>query len=122
MKRSILLCLFLLALMYISPAARAQGTSLETGPTLNTIVAEPSMSIYPNPNRGDEAHVDFKGFEAKDLLVVVYDMFGRELYTKIELVEKEGFLFSFDPALPKGVYLIIASANDVVFRQKLIVR
>ena len=66
--------------------------------------------------------VALKGFESNSLLVVVYDMLGREMYTKIQVEEKEGFLFSFDPALPKGVYLIIASANDIVFRQKLIVK
>jgi hypothetical protein len=86
------------------------------------IVAEPAMLVYPNPNAGDEAHITFSGFKADDLLVVVYDMLGREMYSKIQLEENNGFLFSFDPALAPGVYLIIASANDVVYKQKLVVK
>lgn len=64
-------------------------------------------------------------FSADDLLVVVYDMLGREIYSKVAVKEKDGFLFtdvSNGNKLPSGVYLITASANDNIFRQKLIVK
>jgi hypothetical protein len=107
---------------FFSAAAYAQDNATELSAGVNKLVAEQGMNVYPNPNPGNEAHVQFEGLVANDLLVVVYDMLGREMYTKIQVVEKEGFLFSFDPALPKGIYLIIASADDIVFRQKLIVK
>lgn len=87
---------------------------------------ETSFKVFPNPNQGgEETFVSLDGFKATDLLVVVYDMLGREIYSKIEVSEKEGFLFTIasdGKKLPSGVYLITASANDRVFRQKLIVK
>lgn len=118
MKNLLPCFVFILLLLADRSFAQASDIISENIPA----VSELSMNVYPNPNPGNEARVDFKGFEASNLLVVVYDMLGREMYTKIQMVEKDGFLFSFDPALPKGVYLIIASANDTVFRQKLIVK
>lgn len=87
---------------------------------------ETSFKVFPNPNQGGEAtYVSLDGFKATDLLVLVYDMLGREIYSKVEVSEKEGFLFTIasdGKKLPSGVYLITASANDRVFRQKLIVK
>jgi hypothetical protein len=120
MKKLIQASAFVFALLLTAHKASAQDTDI-TGSIAGS-ASEHSMNVYPNPNPGNEAMVDFKGFEADNLLVVVYDMLGREMYTKIQMMEKDGYLFSFDPALPKGVYLIIAAANDIVFRQKLIVK
>lgn len=84
------------------------------------------FKVYPNPNQeNDDTYVSLEGFKAQDLLVVVYDMLGREIYSKVEVRENNGFLFTISSdgnKLTSGVYLIIASANDKVFRQKLIVK
>ena len=84
------------------------------------------FKVFPNPNQGEEdTYVSLQGFKADDLLVVVYDMLGREIYSKIELIENEGFLFTISTdghRLTPGIYLITASANDKVFHQKLIVK
>jgi hypothetical protein len=88
--------------------------------------AEPEFKVYPNPNRGEsDTYVSLQGFQAEDLLVVVYDMLGREIYSKVEVMENEGFLFTVSTdgnKLSQGVYLITASADDKIFRQKLIVK
>lgn len=81
-----------------------------------------SNSSYESEN---ETNSNLNGFSADDLLVVVYDMLGREIYSKVQVDEKDGFLFtnvSNGNKLPSGVYLITASANDNIFRQKLIVK
>ncbi|HEX8517670.1 MAG TPA: T9SS type A sorting domain-containing protein [Bacteroidia bacterium] len=87
---------------------------------------EPEFKIFPNPNDEEsETYLSLQGFKAMDLLVVVYDMLGREIYSKVEVRETEGFLFTLaseGKTLPTGIYLITASANDKVFRQKLIVK
>lgn len=86
----------------------------------------PDFRVFPNPTERDyDTYVSLQGFKANDLLVVVYDMLGREIYSKVELVENGGFLFTLSTdgkKLPAGVYLISAAANDNVFKQKLIVR
>jgi hypothetical protein len=87
---------------------------------------ETIFTVYPNPHyENDETFVSLQGFKAQDLLVVVYDMLGREIYSKVEVRENNGFLFTISTdgnKLSSGVYLIIASADDKIFRQKLIVR
>lgn len=88
--------------------------------------AQPTFKVFPNPNQGqEETFVSLMGFKATDLLVVVYDMLGQEIYSKVEVSENGGFLFTISSdgkRLSSGVYLITASANDKVFRQKLIVK
>jgi hypothetical protein len=85
----------------------------------------PDFKVFPNPNLEDaDTYVSLQGFKADNLLVVVNDMLGREIYSKVELMENGGFLFTISSngnTLPSGVYLITAAANDKVFHQKLIV-
>jgi hypothetical protein len=87
---------------------------------------ETVFRVFPNPNiEENETYVSLQGFKSQDLLVIVYDMLGREIYSKIEVRESEGFLFTISTdgnKLPAGVYMIIASADDKVFHQKLIVK
>jgi hypothetical protein len=83
------------------------------------------FKVFPNPVFGEEAFVSLKGFQEKDLLVVVYDMLGKEIYSRVAISENDGFLFSLESEgheLHRGIYLIVASKNDAVFRQKLIVK
>lgn len=84
------------------------------------------FKVFPNPNQSElDTYVSLKGFTAENLLVVVYDMLGREIYSKVELMENGGFLFTLTTdghRLTPGIYLITASANDKVFQQKLIVK
>ena len=98
-------------------AAMAQGSGVPA--------ESPDFRVFPNPNQGGDTYVSLKGFKAENLLVVVYDMLGRELYSKVEVMENEGFLFTVSTdgnKLPAGIYLITASANDKVFRERLIVK
>lgn len=84
------------------------------------------FKVFPNPNQSEaDTYVSLQGFKAENLLVVVYDMLGREIYSKVQLMENGGFLFTISSdghQLTTGVYLITASANDKVFHQKLIVK
>jgi len=89
------------------------------------LAEEPVFNVFPNPNYGEDTYVSLQGFKADNLLVVVYDMLGREIYSKVEIREQEGFLFTLSSdgkKLPSGVYLITAASNDKVFRQKLVVK
>jgi len=81
--------------------------------------------VFANPNFGQQTAISTHGFEVSDLLVVVYDMLGKESYSRVTISEKDGYLFSIGSeghSLHPGVYMIVATINDAIFRQKLIVR
>ena len=104
--------------LMISTNVKAQGLKIPA--------ESADFKVFPNPNQADaDTYVSLQGFKADNLLVIVNDMLGREIYSKVELIENGGFLFTITTdgkKLPSGVYLITAAANDKVFHQKLIVK
>ncbi len=104
--------------MMINTSAKAQD--------MNIPAESADFKVFPNPNQPEaDTYVSLQGFKADNLLVIVNDMLGREIYSKVELMENGGFLFTISTdgkKLPSGVYLITAAANDKVFHQKLIVK
>jgi len=109
---------FVMFTTFVSTNLKAQSNLIPT--------TEFDFKVFPNPSQvGDDTYLSLQGFKANDLLVVVYDMLGREIYSKVEVIESDGYLFSLTSdgkRLPAGVYVIIASANDKVFKQKLVVK
>jgi len=117
--------LFRISFLCFSLSVLLFSNSLKAQSSFSPSEDETIFTVFPNPNPGTETFVSLQGFKAQDLLVIVYDMLGREIYSKVEVRENDGFLFSIysdGHKLPSGVYLITASANDKVFRQKLIVK
>ncbi|MBL4577049.1 MAG: T9SS type A sorting domain-containing protein, partial [Flavobacteriales bacterium] len=82
-----------------------------------------SIVVYPNPTHG-KFWVDVEGAEGEEVLVVVLDMWGREHYSKIIILEDTGYTLAFDPygKLSAGVYLIVGSSNNRLYSKKLIIR
>ncbi len=109
---------FCISFFMIAKSSNAQGIQIPA--------ESADFKVFPNPNQSNEdTYVSLQNFKADNLLVIVYDMLGREIYSKVELIENGGFLFTISTdghQLTSGVYLITASANDKVFHQKLIVK
>ncbi|MBL7892552.1 MAG: T9SS type A sorting domain-containing protein [Bacteroidia bacterium] len=84
------------------------------------------FTVYPNPTElGEKPHIRFNVSEAKDILVVVNDVNGKEVFSKVTIVEKgDDQVVAIDPSntLPAGVYIISASSDNSIYRQKLIIR
>lgn len=83
-----------------------------------------SFDIYPNPNKGTNFNIAFEGIKDEDVLVVVYDVTGKESYSKVLITkENESSVFVIDPSntLSSGVYIITATSNQEIYRKKLIV-
>jgi len=103
--------------------ALTQGTIKAQTPVTKE---SPDFRVFPNPSKeGETTFVSLKGVESENMLVVVYDMLGREIYSKVEVKENGGYLFTINTggsSLSKGVYLIIGSSVDKHFSQKLIVQ
>lgn len=84
-----------------------------------------STRIYPNPAAQDgEVYVNIEGgVGQREILVIVYDMMGREAYTKVVLTEGDGVITAIDPYhnLAPGMYIVIGSTDDELFNQKLMI-
>jgi hypothetical protein len=65
-----------------------------------------------------------KGFEGKEVLVVLRDKAGNEFCSKVFLSSTQHYLAALDPerTLPPGEYLITASANNKIYSKKIKVR
>ena len=65
-----------------------------------------------------------KGFEGKEVLVVLRDKAGNEYYSKVFMSATQHYLAALDPerTLPPGEYLVTASSNNKVYSKKIKVR
>lgn len=84
-----------------------------------------NINLYPNPvNAGETINIEFSNISEKELLVVLRDMQGREFASKLAVNVEEGKLIgiSLDSSIPKGVYLVVASSENQMYSQRLIIR
>jgi hypothetical protein len=81
--------------------------------------------LYPNPAYNtDPISIDLGEFEGDEVLVIVYDMMGRESYSKVILNRGAGPVTAIDPYhnLPAGMYIVIGSSKDELFNEKLVIK
>ncbi|MFC2176147.1 T9SS type A sorting domain-containing protein, partial [Bacteroidota bacterium] len=82
-------------------------------------------NLYPNPSRVAEGvQINIGKVEDSEILVIVYDMTGRESYSKVILNNGGGGpITAIDPYnnLTPGIYLVVGSTKEELFNQKLII-
>lgn len=84
-----------------------------------------NMSLFPNPvNIGGIVQVEFKDILETELLIVLRDIKGREFYSKMFVNIENGKLIGIpiDAKIPAGIYLIIATSENQIYSQKLIIK
>lgn len=83
-----------------------------------------SFDLYPNPNSGESVSLKLHSEADREILVVVYDITGKESYSKVIITSMQGENFyAIDPnqKLSKGVYLVTATSNQSIFSKRLII-
>lgn len=83
-----------------------------------------SFNIYPNPNDGEAFNLQIIANKNEEVLVVVHNLLGKELYSKVIITSENGnVVHAIDPSekLPAGVYVITATSNDNIYNKRLIV-
>jgi len=81
--------------------------------------------LYPNPAHSSEGvQIDINQINEPEILVIVYDMLGRESYSKVVLNEGKGPITAIDPYnnLAPGMYIVIGSTKDELFNEKLVIK
>ncbi len=85
------------------------------------------MNIYPNPlKRGDCINILFKDVScvgSQEILVVLRDIRGKEVYSKIEVIDCRGGLIAIDKTnhLSAGTYLVVATSKNILYSKKITV-
>jgi len=72
----------------------------------------------------EDLSVVLKGFEGKEVLVVLRDMKGNDYFSKMFLTATNHSIIALDAEskIPAGSYVITASANNKIYSKKVIVR
>jgi hypothetical protein len=81
--------------------------------------------LYPNPAFNSERiQIELDEIEGDEVLVIVYDMMGRESYSKVILNRGPGPVTAIDPYnnLTPGMYIVTGSSRDELFSEKLIIK
>lgn len=86
---------------------------------------DPSISLFPNPvNVGSTTYLSLNQFEGKEVLVVLRDITGREIFSKVVITGSNNELIAINEEglLAKGSYLITATSANNIYNKKLIVK
>lgn len=93
--------------------------------TINYNKSATTFNVYPNPNDGNNVMLRISNFHEKEILIVVNDSYGREMYSKILLVNSNHEASeAIDPynRLPSGIYIITGTSNNQLYQQKIVIR
>jgi hypothetical protein len=86
--------------------------------TVDVIVDSLVVNIYPNPNRGSfMISIDY---DSSDILVVVYNTLGVEVFTKI--YQTDSMYVDFSGEIHKGVYYVIGTNKKELFRKTILIQ
>lgn len=84
-----------------------------------------TFELFPNPVTSNMLNLSISAPADEEVLVVVNDLFGREYYSKVIVVEDGRYKLVVDPSekLQPGVYSVIASShNNRLYSQKVVVK
>jgi Secretion system C-terminal sorting domain/G8 domain len=83
-----------------------------------------NLNLFPNPGSIREVNLSIQSESGKEVLVVVYDITGREAFSTIKVTERNGEnVFALDPngKLEKGIYFVIGTSDKRMESKKLII-
>tara|TARA_B110000503_G_C7169675_1_gene423702 strand:+ start:3409 stop:4383 length:975 start_codon:yes stop_codon:yes gene_type:complete len=96
-------------------------------PVENAIKGEGIMNIYPNPvNKGECISLSFEILHRnnQEILVLLRDIRGVEVYSKIEIVNCDNGLVVMDipQHLTSGTYLVVAASENLLYSKRIIIK
>jgi hypothetical protein len=95
------------------------GQEMAVNPT-----GDATLSLWPNPNNGDELWVSLQGIgtELETVTADVYDLAGKRVAARV-LPTQEGTVYTtLDVAgLAPGIYLVNLTAGEQQFTQRLVI-
>lgn len=87
---------------------------------------EKSFALFPNPFVGENIFVKISNItNVKEVLVVLTNIFGETVYSKIVLTDSSGSVpeaIEIGNKLSPGTYVVTASTDNNLYKQKLIIK
>ncbi len=82
------------------------------------------LNAFPSPGNGEEINIAISGAKGKEVLVVLRNVLGEELWAGVVAVGTGNYIFAPDKQgrLPAGVYLVIAASSDKLVSKKITVQ
>lgn len=84
-----------------------------------------SIAVFPNPNTGSSFFIDLNKLKGENILVVVEDSNGKELYSKIRLIDAHDKVIEvsdMEKKLMPGIYFVTAASENDLRWQKILVK
>lgn len=83
------------------------------------------FNVYPNPSPSFEPiQLHLTAAEDQEVLVVVYDVTGKNYYSKILITKTSGeniFALDVNHKLISGMYYIAATTNNKIYGRKMVI-
>ncbi len=83
---------------------------------------DPYVKLIPNPLDGTKLNIIMSGFEEEEVIVALYNMMGKKIYSKI-VQRSDGMVSGTDLSkkLAPGLYFVTASTSNKIYNQKLVI-
>ena len=91
--------------------------------SLSLLSTTTEFNVNPNPSNGYDMTLSITDAMHDEILVVLYDFMGQQVYSKIVVLDNGSVVIAIDPyeQLAKGVYMVIGSSDESVYKKKLII-
>ena len=91
--------------------------------TISELYRNMLLNIYPNP-ANSLVNIDYYNAEPQKLVFLMYDVFGKLLYNKTEVINQKGSVNKqIDiSSYPSGVYLISVASRKTISTKKLVIQ
>jgi hypothetical protein len=82
------------------------------------------INVFPNPTTAENINLELTGLEGKNVLVVMRDIAGREVYSKVIISTSGNYITAIDPEkkITAGTYFVIASSENILMSKKIIIK
>ncbi len=102
----------------------AMAFAQEFGPG-NTMVRENSSLVIVDTlnTNGTSPYIILSNYKNEEVLIVVSDLLGNEIYSKVVFKNQCAVLKAYDPynKIPSGVYTVTATNRNEIYNQRVVI-
>jgi len=82
------------------------------------------VNVFPNPLNKSPLYVAMEGGDSEEVLIILYNFLGKEVYSKVALVSTDESKVAIDVGsqLQPGIYTIVGSSKNELFRRRVVIQ